>query len=584
MVAPGAQSGSLAQFNVQFAQLSGTYFTRCISQQTGGTLGFREGDHFTNRSGAGHQHHQTIKTKRQATMRRSTVLECIQQEAEFFVRFLIGDAQHLEYGFLYGLIMDTDGTATQFGAVQYHVIGTGQLAFRLGDQFFRAAARRGERVVQRGQGTIAVLFEHREVDHPQRRPFALDQIHVFADLDAQRTQGFVNDGRLIGAKEHDVAVFGFQTLHHLHGDIFAQELDDRGLQAFGTLLQLIDLDPGQALGTVDTDKAGVLVDDLAGQLGTTRDFQCRYATFRVLGGTGKYLEFDILQQVGNVHQLQRNTQIRLVGAVAVHRFRVWHAREVAQVYVQQFDKQLADHAFGQAHDPFLVHERGFDIDLGEFRLTVGTQVFITEALGDLIVAVETGHHQQLLEQLGRLRQGKKAAFVSTAWHQIVTRTFRGCAGQDRCLDIEKAVVFQIVADVMRDFGTEPQLALNFRTTQVDIAVTQAHILTHLLVFVQLERRGFGLVQNDQFLAQHLDLAGAHLLVDGAFRTPTYGTAHFNHVFVADAVSQIEAFLTVRVEHHLSDAFTVAKVEKNHSAMVTATVYPAAECDIFTDMF
>ena len=137
---------------------------------------------------------------------------------------------------------------------------------------------------------------------------------------------------------------------------------------------------------------------------------------------------------------------------------------------------------------------------------------------------------------------------------------------------------------MRDFGAKPQLALNFRTTQVDIAVTQAHILTHLLVLVQLERRGFRLVQNDQFLAQHFNLAGAHLLVDGAFRTPTHGTAHFNHVFVADAVSQIEAFFTIRVKHHLSDAFTVTQVEKNHSTMVTATVYPAAECDIFTDMF
>ncbi len=92
------------------------------------------------------------------------------------------------------------------------------------------------------------------------------------------------------------------------------------MQAFGTLLQLVDLDPGQALGTVDTDKTGVLVDDLAGQFGTTRYLQCCYATFRVLGRTGKYLEFNILKQVSNVHQLQRNTQIRLVGAVAVHRF------------------------------------------------------------------------------------------------------------------------------------------------------------------------------------------------------------------------------------------------------------------------
>ena len=43
------------------------------------------------------------------------------------------------------------------------------------------------------------------------------------------------------------------------------------------------------------------------------------------------------------------------------------------------------------------HERSFHIDLSKFRLTVSTQVFVTEAFNDLIVTVKTGHHQQLFE-------------------------------------------------------------------------------------------------------------------------------------------------------------------------------------------
>jgi hypothetical protein len=45
--------------------------------------------------------------------------------------------------------------------------------------------------------------------------------------------------------------------------------------------------------------------------------------------------------------------------------------------------------FGQtAHDRLRSSkEAGLDVDLGEFRLAIGAQVFVTEALGDLVVTV-----------------------------------------------------------------------------------------------------------------------------------------------------------------------------------------------------
>jgi hypothetical protein len=87
--------------------------------------------------------------------------------------------------------------------------------------------------------------------------------------------------------------------------------------------------------------------------------------------------------------------------------RVGHARELAQLDVHHVAEHFLRHVFGDVHDLVLVQERGLDIDLGEFRLAVGAQVFVAEALGDLVVAVEAGHHQQLLEQLRRLRQRKE---------------------------------------------------------------------------------------------------------------------------------------------------------------------------------
>jgi hypothetical protein len=93
----------------------------------------------------------------------------------------------------------------------------------------------------------------------------------------------------------------------------------------------------------------------------------------------------------------------------VSRLLVTHDRELAEVDTQMvFWNTVGDHALEQlARMSSSVQERGLDIDLGEFGLAVGAQVFVAETLGDLVVTIEAGHHQQLLEQLGRLGQGKE---------------------------------------------------------------------------------------------------------------------------------------------------------------------------------
>ena len=72
-------------------------------------------------------------------------------------------------------------------------------------------------------------------------------------------------------------------------------------------------------------------------------------------------------------------------------------RELAEIHIQHLLEQLANHAFGQAHDVSLIEEAGFDIDLRKFRLTVSAQIFIAEALGDLVITIEARHHQQLFK-------------------------------------------------------------------------------------------------------------------------------------------------------------------------------------------
>ena len=84
----------------------------------------------------------------------------------------------------------------------------------------------------------------------------------------------------------------------------------------------------------------------------------------------------------------------------MHGFGVAQAREgFWQIGIDRFLEDGAQEIFHDPGDFRFVEEGGFNINLGEFGLTIGAQILIAEALGDLVVTVEAGNHQQLLEKL-----------------------------------------------------------------------------------------------------------------------------------------------------------------------------------------
>jgi hypothetical protein len=52
----------------------------------------------------------------------------------------------------------------------------------------------------------------------------------------------------------------------------------------------------------------------------------------------------------------------------------------------------------------LTDERHLDVELGELGLAVGARILVAEAARDLHVAADAADHQDLLEDLRRLRQ------------------------------------------------------------------------------------------------------------------------------------------------------------------------------------
>ena len=105
-------------------------------------------------------------------------------------------------------------------------------------------------------------------------------------------------------------------------------------------------------------------------------------------------------------------------------------------------KPAAQKLLHHCEDMLAAREAHLQIDLRELKLAVGAQVFVAEAAGDLEVAVEAGDHEDLLEDLRRLRQRVELARMHAAGHQEIARAFGRGLGQNGRFDFEKALLAQ----------------------------------------------------------------------------------------------------------------------------------------------
>ena len=134
-------------------------------------------------------------------------------------------------------------------------------------------------------------------------------------------------------------------------------------------------------------------------------------------------------------------------------------------------------------------EGHLDVELGELGLAVGPRRLVAEAAGDLVVALEAAHHQQLLEQLRRLRQRVEGALLLAAGDEEVARALGGRAGQDRRLDVDEALAVEELAHRGDDPVAQHQRLAHLLAAQVEVAVAQPRVLADLVgVALDLEGR------------------------------------------------------------------------------------------------
>ena len=139
-----------------------------------------------------------------------------------------------------------------------------------------------------------------------------------ANFEAQCANAIVDHFGFVGTEKQNVAVLGVGAFQNFGNGGIVQVFHDGALQTVAAFGHFVDLDPGQAFGTVDFDELGVAIDFTTTDFGATWNAQCHHAASWGSGGGAEHFEVDIAHDVGQFSEFEFHTQVGLVGAEAVH--------------------------------------------------------------------------------------------------------------------------------------------------------------------------------------------------------------------------------------------------------------------------
>ena len=510
-------------------------------------------------------------------MGRRAELEGVDQVAEALLGVLVGEAQGPEHGLLSLRDGDSDGAAAQLGAVEHDVIGLGPAVLLVGLQLIQIFVHGGGEGVVHGYIAVLLLreLEHGELGDPQELEVpGIQNAQLLGALAPQGAQSG-KDHLVLGVAhdEHQVAVLGVGALQNGAVLLLSEEL-----LIGGDHLAVVEAGPGQTLGLIGLDEVGQLVDLLPGEVGGVAVHVDEPHGAALGHRAGEHAEAAVLHDVADVLDLKAEAQVGLVGAEAVHGFPPGHPQEGGlYVHVQDLFEHPLQEALLDLHHVVLVDEGHLQVDLGELRLAVGPQILVPEAAGDLHIAVKAGQHQQLLVLLGGLGQGIELAWMDAGGDQIVPGAFGGGFGQHGGLDLQKALLVEIVPGHLGHLVAGGDGMLHIRAAQVQIAVLQAEHVVGLGVLHDLKGRGLSLGQQPQFTDIDLNVASGDLVGLALALPHQAGGGH--DVLRAQGGGLFKDVLGGAViKGQLHQTGAVPQIHKDQTAQVPLTLDPAAQGD------
>jgi len=225
-------------------------------------------------------------------------------------------------------------------------------------------------------------------------------------------------------------------------------------------------------------------------------------------GVGKDFERSAFDDLIQALQFKSEPGIRLVASIAFHGFVISDSRKRnLQIFAEKIFKQPFHKAFLHFNHVVLIDKGHLQVDLGKFRLSVGPQIFVTEALCNLHISIAASHHQQLLEQLRRLRQRIKPAYVHPARNQIISGPFRSRLDQHRRFNFCKALLVKVISRDLCDIVTKSEILLHLQLPQIEISVFETKVVVYVIVVFDVNRRCFRFGVDRQFSGEDFDFSG-----------------------------------------------------------------------------
>ncbi len=244
----------------------------------------------------------------------------------------------------------------------------------------------------------------------------------------------------------------------------------------------------------------------------------------------------------------------------------------------EFLEHAAQHRLHRAQDVVLRHEAHLHVELVELAIeAVGARVFVAEAGRDLEIAVEPGHHQQLLVHLRGLRQRVELARMQARGHEEVARAFGRRSSQDRRLELVEADIAHAAAHRGDHPLARHDVGVHRLAAQVEEAVFEANVLRIFRLAEDRQRQFLGLRQHLDLGGEDFDLAGGEVRVDRGRVAVLDLTVDPDHPFAAHLFGSGEGG-RIRIGDDLRDAVMVAQVDEKQPAMVAHAVNPARKTD------
>src|SRR3990172_5451063 len=441
----------------------------------------------------------------------------------------------------------------------------------------------GEGVVDRHVPLLllAVLQEGKIGDPDRSHDRFVYQAQLKPQLHPEAAEGLRHNPRAVTDREEKVARTQLETPDEPLENLRAKELGHRRLQP-----PCGHPKGGKALRPETLHELGEVVDYFAGErLGLPLHFDP--LDLAPAGeGVREGAEGGAGAEVTEVAEEHLESGIRLVEAVSRHRLVIPQAREgPVQLHPLDLTEDGGDELLHEDQHVLPIHERHLDVYLGKLGLPVGPQVLIAEAPHDLEVAVKAGHHQELLEELGRLRQREELAGVEPGRHQIVPGPFGGAPGQRRGLYLDEAMPVEEGSDHLGCLMADAEISLQRRPAEVEIPIGEAELFAHGPLLIQGKDRGPGLIEDERFGGRHLHLAGLQVHILGPGRAAANLARHGDHILrphPPGGLVGVRAVLGPKEDLH--DPLAVPEVHKDEAPVIPPPVDPAHQRDGLADLF